>query len=64
MDTVRLTADLQSFIKIDTDIEKLLREIHIQTHRQQGELISLLLFFHRESRLKWITGETMGVHVD
>jgi hypothetical protein len=38
-----------SFIKIDSDIQKLIGGIH----RQQGDLISLLLFFqNKESRLK------------
>jgi hypothetical protein len=46
---------MRSFIKIGSGIKKLLGGgIHIQkqTHRQQGDLISLLLFFqHKESRL-------------
>jgi hypothetical protein len=34
---------IPSFIKTGSAIQKL----HIQTHRQQGDLISLLLFFMR-----------------
>jgi hypothetical protein len=46
---------IQSFIKIGSGIQKLLEEMHIQTHRQQGDLISLLLFFqNKESRLKML----------
>jgi hypothetical protein len=33
-----------SFINIGSRIQKLLGEIHMQTHRQQGDLICLLLF--------------------
>jgi hypothetical protein len=41
-----------SFIKIGSAIQNLIGEIHIQTHRQQGDLISLFLFFqNKESRL-------------
>jgi hypothetical protein len=38
---------IPSFIKIGSGIQKILGGIHIhtQTHRQQGDLISLLLFF-------------------
>jgi hypothetical protein len=46
--------NVPSFIKIDSGIQKLMegyRDIH--THRQQGDLINLLLFFlNKESRLK------------
>jgi hypothetical protein len=43
-----------SFI-IGSDIQKFLLRIHIQVHRQQGDLISLLLFLkNKENRLKWI----------
>jgi hypothetical protein len=43
-----------SFIKIGSDIQKLLGcGIHTQTHREQGDFISLLLFFQsKEGRLK------------
>jgi hypothetical protein len=46
-----------SFIKIGSGVQKLLGEMHIlihrHTHRQQGNLVSLLLFFqNKESRLK------------
>jgi hypothetical protein len=43
-----------SFRKIPSDIQKLLGGIHIQTHRQQGDLASLLLFASKYtgSRLK------------
>jgi hypothetical protein len=43
-----------SFINIRSAIQKLIgRDTHTDTHRQQGELISLLLFFqNKESRLK------------
>jgi hypothetical protein len=44
---------IPSFIKIGSGIQKLMGGIHIQTHRQQGDLINLLLFFrNKESRLK------------
>jgi hypothetical protein len=35
---------ISSFIKIDSAIQKLIGGIHIRIHRQQGDLISLLLF--------------------
>jgi hypothetical protein len=34
-----------NFTKADAGIRKLLEGIHIQTHRQQGDIISLLLIF-------------------
>jgi hypothetical protein len=44
---------IPSFINIGSAIQKLIRGIRIQTHRQQGDLISLLLFLqNKESRLK------------
>jgi hypothetical protein len=46
---------LRDFIKIGSFIQKLLGGIHIQshTHRQKGDLISLLLFFqNKEIRVK------------
>jgi hypothetical protein len=46
-----------SFIKIGSGIRKLIG-VDMETHRQQGDLISLLLFFqNKEIRLK-ITQET------
>jgi hypothetical protein len=36
---------IPSFIKTGSGIQKLMGRIHIQTHRQHGDLISLLLFF-------------------
>jgi hypothetical protein len=43
---------IPGFKKIDSGIQKLLRG-YAQTHKQQGDLISLLLFFQdKESRLK------------
>jgi hypothetical protein len=43
---------IPSFMKIGLNIQKLIRG-NIQTHRQHGGLISLLLFFqNKESRLK------------
>jgi hypothetical protein len=36
---------IPSFIKIGSSIQKLLGGIHIQTHREHGDLISLLSFF-------------------
>jgi hypothetical protein len=36
---------IPSFIKFGSGIRKLIGKIHIQTHRQQVYLISLLLFF-------------------
>jgi hypothetical protein len=42
-----------SFIKIGSGVQELIRGIHRHTHGQQGDLISLLLFFqNKESRLK------------
>jgi hypothetical protein len=32
-------------MNMGTDFQKLLREMHIQTTRQKGDLISLLVFF-------------------
>jgi hypothetical protein len=44
---------MPSFTKIGSGIRKIIRGIHIQTHKEQGDLISLLLFFkNKESRLK------------
>jgi hypothetical protein len=44
---------IPNFIKIGSGIQKLLRGIYIQTHRQHGDLISLLIFFlYKESRLR------------
>jgi hypothetical protein len=37
--------DIQSYIKMGSGIRKLIGGIHIETHRQQGDLISLFLFF-------------------
>jgi hypothetical protein len=34
-------------IKIGAGIQKLIGGIHMQTHRQQGDLIGLLLFFSK-----------------
>jgi hypothetical protein len=49
-----VTIYIPSFIKIGSDIQKLLRGIH--THGQQGDLISLVLCLqNKESRLKWLT---------
>jgi hypothetical protein len=46
---------MSSLIKIDSGIQNVLRRIHIQTHRQQGDLKSVLLFFrNKESRLKTV----------
>jgi hypothetical protein len=43
-----------SFMKIGSDVQKLLGgiQIHRSTHRQQANLISLLFFQNEESRLK------------
>jgi hypothetical protein len=47
-----------SFIKIGSAIQNLMRDS--QTHRQRGDLISLLLFFqNKESRLKIPEGGQM-----
>jgi hypothetical protein len=44
---------IPSFLKTDSTIQKLIGWIHMQTHRQQGYLTSLHLFFqNKESRLK------------
>jgi hypothetical protein len=40
------------FIKIYSGIQKLIRGIHRHTHRQHGDLISLLLFFQNKEMLK------------
>jgi hypothetical protein len=46
---------IPSFIRTGSGIQNLLRGIHIQTHRQQGDLKSLSLFFqNKESRLKTV----------
>jgi hypothetical protein len=45
---------IQSFIKIDSDIQKsvVVGGIHTQAHRQEGDFISLLLIFQKKkSRL-------------
>jgi hypothetical protein len=48
---------IPSFIKIGSRVQKLLGRIPIQTHRQQGDLKSLTLFFqNKESRLKTRVG--------
>jgi hypothetical protein len=42
------------FVKIDSAVQKLIGGIRIQTHRQQGDFISLLSFFffqNKESRV-------------
>jgi hypothetical protein len=42
-----------SFIMIGYAIQKLIGKIHMQTHRQEGDLTSLLSFLQRkESKLK------------
>jgi hypothetical protein len=47
------TIDIPSFIRIGSGIQNLLEGIHVQTHRQQGDLIGLLLCFQNmESILK------------
>jgi hypothetical protein len=47
---------IPSFIKTGSGILKLMGRIHIQIHRHQGDLISLLLFFQNKgSRLKTAT---------
>jgi hypothetical protein len=44
------------FIKICSGFQKLVRGIHIEIRRQQGDLISLLLFVqNKESRRRKIT---------
>jgi hypothetical protein len=44
---------IPSFIKSGSGIQKLKGGIYVQTHRQQGDLIRLLLFFqNKESRPK------------
>jgi hypothetical protein len=58
---------IQSFIKIGAGIPKLLRRI--QTHRQQGDIICLLLFFqNKESRLRkgqlFVGPQIMEVMID
>jgi hypothetical protein len=48
---------MPSFIKIGSGARKLLGEIHIQTHRQEGNLISLLPLFSDEGNwLKVVLG--------
>jgi hypothetical protein len=36
---------IPSFMNTGPDIQKLLREIRTHTHRQQGDIISILTFF-------------------
>jgi hypothetical protein len=36
---------IPSFIEIGSDVQKFLGEIHIQTHRHEGDFISLVSFF-------------------
>jgi hypothetical protein len=44
---------IPSFIKTGSGVQKLMGGIHIQTHRQHGNLISLHLFFYnKEIRLQ------------
>jgi hypothetical protein len=38
---------IPSFIKMESVFKILLRWIHIQTHREKGHFISLLLFFQK-----------------
>jgi hypothetical protein len=45
---------IPSFKKIGLGIQKLIRAIHTRTHRQQGDLISLLLCFSLLSCFKKI----------
>jgi hypothetical protein len=45
------TIYIPSFIKIGSGIQKLIGE-NSQTHRQRGDLISLLQFFSKKGRLK------------
>jgi hypothetical protein len=47
-------AYIPSFIKIGVAIQKLIGgDIHVQTHRQNGDIMGLLLVFqNKESRLK------------
>jgi hypothetical protein len=53
-----------SFIKIGSGIQKLIGGIHRHTHRQQGDLISLLLFFqNKESRLKNPSHQSVCLYV-
>jgi hypothetical protein len=45
--------DIPSFMKIGSGIQKLIGEIHMQIHRQQGDRINLLLVLqNKESRLR------------
>jgi hypothetical protein len=36
-----------SFIKIGSSIEKMLRDIHLKTHRKQSGFISIILFVRK-----------------
>jgi hypothetical protein len=40
---------IPTLIKIDSGIQKLIG-VHTQTHREHGDLISLLIFFHNKKR--------------
>jgi hypothetical protein len=44
---------IPDFIKTCSDIQKLIKGV-TQTHRQQNDLMSLLYFFNKESRLKMV----------
>jgi hypothetical protein len=41
------TTYIPSVIKIDSGIQKLMGGLHIQTHKQKDDFISLLLFFSK-----------------
>jgi hypothetical protein len=59
---------IPSFVKIGSGIEKFDgggTHTHSKTHRQQGDLVSLLLFFqNKESRLKWILEKQNVIEMD
>jgi hypothetical protein len=52
---------IPSLIKIGLDTQKLTGGIHRQTHKQEGDLISLLLFFQNKERK--LRNKQLWVHV-
>jgi hypothetical protein len=53
---------IPSFVKMDSGVKILLRWIRIQTHRQEGDVISLLFCSNKESWLKIHTSCVYVIH--
>jgi hypothetical protein len=45
---------IPNFIKNSLDIQKLIGGLHIQTHRQQSDFISLFMFLQNKGSRLWI----------